>query len=51
MDLDNQNIMNNSSSGDSVIITLSPIQSAETPKRSTSKVRLSKTDSVSTMNE
>ncbi len=53
MDLDNNN-NNSASSGDCVVLSLSPIapvlsEGTDTPKRSTSKIRLSKVESVSTM--
>jgi len=53
MDPDNNN---NSSSDECIVLSLSPLLSAsstgtETPKRSTSKVRLSNVETVSMMNE
>jgi hypothetical protein len=53
MDPDNNN---NSSSDECIVLSLSPLLSAsstgtETPKRSTSKVRLSNVETVSMMKE
>jgi SepF-like predicted cell division protein (DUF552 family) len=50
MELDNKNESQNSSlSEECVVLSLSPVNSTETPKRSTSKIRISKVESVSEM--